>query len=155
MHDLHRFHHFHNLSVVHQKLLIDPSRWPTVLFRNLKVNQGQKSDKYCSLFWMPRRRVGMMNAKSIWSGWSRWWSLFTPTHFHSIITGTIWNMAPSGAPVSKAHFSSITSKVCFWMIHNLVAKESLFLSSALHPDPSRLLRSHPPYSTGCDILEKF
>jgi len=23
------------------------------------------------------------------------------------------------------------------------------------PDPSRLLRSHPPYSTGCDILEKF
>ena len=35
MHDLHRFHHFHNLSVVHQKLLIDPSRWPTVLFRKI------------------------------------------------------------------------------------------------------------------------
>jgi len=64
-------------------LLVDPPSLDTLLiWRSIKV---KKSDKYFSLFWMPRRRVGMRNAKSIWSGWSRWWSLFTPTHFQSLL----------------------------------------------------------------------
>ena len=66
-------------SLIH--LVGPPSLDSWLIWRSIKV---KKSDKYFSLFWMPRRRVGMRNAKSIWSGWSRWWSLFTPTHFHSI-----------------------------------------------------------------------